>query len=102
MCCTRRYRQPTDDGQKKVSGPAKFSQGSANCPPGLRHESSQPVRQLVEATSAALTDPFLELVVTADSLFWPNAHNRKFLLPSQQGSERVSLENPVYAGPLSS
>jgi len=67
MCARDGTRQPTDDGRTQVSGPGKFSQGSADCPSGLRHDSSQLARQLVEATSAALTDPFLELVVTARS-----------------------------------
>src|ERR1700686_3534443 len=104
--CTRRCHQPTSDGRKKVSGPGKFSQGSADCPPGSRHVSFQPARQLVEATSAALRDPFLELVVVSSSPFWPNAHNRKSaqrpLLPSRQGSKRVALQKPVYAASLSS
>src|SRR6266404_8580084 len=101
MCCTRRYRQPTDDGRKKVSGPGKFSQESADCPPGSRHESWQPARQLVEATLAALRDPFLELAAVGSSPFCPNGHNRKsarrLLLPSQHGSKRVSLCGSLFS-----
>src|SRR6266478_8644555 len=96
MCCTRRCRQPTSGGRKKVSDLEKFSQKSADCPPGFSRESSQPARQLVEATSAALRDPFLELAVVSSSLFWRNAHNRKSahrpLLPSQQRSKGVSMD----------
>jgi len=68
MCCTRRV--PSADrrrSKKKVSGPGKFSQGLRSCPSGLRHDSRNWHANLFEATSAALTDPFLELVVTARS-----------------------------------
>jgi len=77
MCCMRQCRRPTSDGRKKVSDQVRFYQGSADCLRESPHESSQPARQLVEATSAALRDPFPELVVGSGSLFWPNAHNRK-------------------------
>src|SRR6266487_4883939 len=103
MCCTRPCRQPTDDGRKKASGPGRFSRESVDYLPGSRHESSQQARQLVEATSAVLTDLFPELVVGSGSLFWPNAHNRKSaqwpLPPFRQGSKRVALQKPVYLRP---
>ena len=43
----------------------------------LTPNDSLSARQLVEATSAALRDPFLELAVVSSSPFWPNAHSRK-------------------------
>src|SRR5438105_15152496 len=103
MCCTRRYRRPTNDGRKKVSGPGKFCQESGDCRPGSFPESVQRARQLAEATSAALTDPFLELTVAAGSSpFWQCAHNPKpaqgSLLPPEQGSRHGSLEAISYIG----
>src|SRR5260370_40075515 len=98
MCYTRRCRQPTSDGRKKVFGRGKFSRASADCPPGFSPESSQWALQLVEAISAALRDPFLELVVLSSCPFWPNARNRKAAQrcrpPSQEGSKRVPLYKP--------
>src|SRR5438094_4444513 len=69
MCCTRWCHQPTSDGRKKVSGPGKSSQAYADCLAGSPYESSQQARQVVEATSAAPRDPFLELALVSNSLF---------------------------------
>ena len=57
-------------------------------------------RQLVEATSAALLDPFLELVAVASSPFWSNVHNREAAqrtLPLQQESKHALFScNPSF------
>src|SRR5882724_11524358 len=100
MCCTRQSRSPTSDDRKKVFGQGRFSPASADCPLGSPHESWQPAHQRVEATLAALRDPFLELAVVGSSPFWPNGHNRKSarrsLLPSQHGSKRASLCGSLF------
>src|SRR5438874_5242015 len=54
---------------KKVSDRAKFFQDSADCPRKLHLESAPLPRQLVEATLAALRDPFLTLMVVSSSPF---------------------------------
>jgi hypothetical protein len=100
----RQYRQLTDGVRKRVSGPGKFSQESADCPLELPLESASLARRLVEATSAARRDPLLTLVVVSSSSFWPNAHNRKLgwrsLRRLEQGSKRVSVKTQCTLRPI--